>query len=495
MSAEAVVGLRGQARTEPGGRPAPHAVIVAPGVRAPADLDFRSADRRLVELCVRLADVCESAVDPLEIAAAVEFEGLSDRTVRDRYGFADTFSLAEEMYRRVPRRPTEPRPGPDPYRVDVRRALLHGVLYGLPAACFPAATGLLAGRAALIALLVSMLLSWALSQGLAHVGYQRLGWSGVEGARRVLRAGLATGIGVLLLALAATRLVVPASLGSLAFGVGQGVYMLGACVLMVLGVERWLLAVLAPSVTGAVVFLALDQPPELRYPAWAALALTPVLALVFAALHVRRTGDRTGRVLTLGGLRGALPAVAFGLLAAALLAFPVAAGVPGHPGADTGVLLAGLPLSLSMGPAELVLSWYRRRTQRLLRGTTHLRGFSLRARLALVGAVSLYLGAAVLLTAAAVAVALTYHLVPVDRSMVGGLVTYLALGAAMFIGLLLQTFRVRAVVLVAAALALAGELVFRDRGVAAQVAANVGLLAVLGTHALVVLGRAVRHAY
>ncbi|HEX6498162.1 MAG TPA: hypothetical protein VF054_03920 [Micromonosporaceae bacterium] len=493
MSAEAVSGLRGHPSVGPAPHPAAHVAPPGQHQRAGAAVDIDTAEHHIAELCAHLAPVCESAVDPLEIAAAIEFDGIGDATVRQRYGFADTFSLAEELYRRVPRRPAEPSPAPDPYRVRARRSLLHGVLYGLPAACFPAAAGLLTGRAALIALLVSMLVSWSLSQGLAHLGYQRLGWTDRDQARRLLRAGLAAGMAILVLALAATAFVVPARAGALAFGVGQGAYMLGACVLMVLGVEWWLLVVLAPSVTGASVFLALGQPAALRYPAWAALAATPLLALLVAVLHTRRTGTG-GRLVSAAELRGALPALGFGLLAAALLAFPIAAGVPGHPGANAGVLVAGLPLSLSMGPAELVLSWYRRRTQRLLRTTTHPRGFRLRARLVLVGAVLWYLGAAVLLTAGAVAVAVANRLVPPDRSMLAGLVTYLALGAAMFLALLLQTFRVRAVLL-AAALALTGEFVFRDYGMSAQVAANVALLAVLGGYAVVVLGRAVRHAY
>ena len=58
-------------------------------------------------------------------------------------------------------------------------------------------------------------------------------------------------------------------------------------------------------------------------------------------------------------LRGALPSAGFGLVAAGLLVFPVAAGVRGLEGANTGALLASLPLALSMGAAEWLLVWYR----------------------------------------------------------------------------------------------------------------------------------------
>ncbi|MFH8291082.1 hypothetical protein [Streptomyces sp. NPDC018059] len=46
--------------------------------------------------------LCERAVDPLEIAAALEAHGVTDRAA-GRYRHRDVFALAEEMYARVPR--------------------------------------------------------------------------------------------------------------------------------------------------------------------------------------------------------------------------------------------------------------------------------------------------------------------------------------------------------------------------------------------------------
>ncbi|MER6087152.1 hypothetical protein ABT172_03800 [Streptomyces bluensis] len=46
--------------------------------------------------------LCERAVDPLEIAAGLEAYGVTDRTAA-RFRHRDVFSLAEEMYARVPR--------------------------------------------------------------------------------------------------------------------------------------------------------------------------------------------------------------------------------------------------------------------------------------------------------------------------------------------------------------------------------------------------------
>ncbi|WP_319144356.1 hypothetical protein, partial [Streptomyces sp. FL06-04B] len=69
-------------------------------------------------------DLCERAVDPLEIAAGLEARGLTDRTAA-RYRHRDVFALAEELYARMPPRAHDPTaggtvgPGPD---TDARAA-------------------------------------------------------------------------------------------------------------------------------------------------------------------------------------------------------------------------------------------------------------------------------------------------------------------------------------------------------------------------------------
>src|SRR5262249_33775846 len=145
----------------------------------------------------------------------------------------------------------------------------------------------------------------------------------------------------------------------------------------------------------------------------------------------------------------AAPAVAFGLIAAGLLAFPVVAGLDGHGRPNLGALLATLPLSLSMGAAEWSLFWYRGRTQRSLRACRRMRRFAWRARGALAVAVIQYLAVAALLIAAAAVIADHLGLLRPQWTMVPTLIAYVLLGGSMFIALLLQTFRLRAVPLVA----------------------------------------------
>ncbi|NBH02349.1 hypothetical protein, partial [Amycolatopsis sp. SID8362] len=230
----------------------------------------------VAELCDQFADVCRSASDALEIAAALEFDGLNDQAVQAKYGYPDVFDLAEEMHRRVPVDPAEPPAEADPWRLGPAGPALHGLIYSLPALFFPAAAGLLSGTASITVLLVSMLASWSAGQGLAYLGYLRLGRGDAAATKRTLRHGFAAaalGVGV---ALAITGLLTGARTTALLFGFGQGLYLLCATVLMVLRAERLLLLVLAPGCLAGAGFLALGRPAALAPAAGWVLAVTPL---------------------------------------------------------------------------------------------------------------------------------------------------------------------------------------------------------------------------
>ncbi|MET7294383.1 hypothetical protein ABZS79_20010 [Streptomyces griseoloalbus] len=73
----------------------------------------------------RHRDLCERAVDPLEIAAGLEAHGITDRTAA-RFRHRDVFSLAEELYARAPRAGETPQPAPTepPPRTSTDRTAL-----------------------------------------------------------------------------------------------------------------------------------------------------------------------------------------------------------------------------------------------------------------------------------------------------------------------------------------------------------------------------------
>jgi hypothetical protein len=455
------------------------------------------------ELCLQFAAVCESAVDSLEISSALEFEGWSDDAVRKRYGLPDVFALADELYQRVRRQPAEPEELPDPWPASTLRPVLHGLLYGLPTIWFPAAAGLLAGPSVLSALSAGLLASWALSQGLAYLGYLRRGQADEAQAARLLRAGLAVGTAGVVLTLAVAYLVLPVRVPALIFCAGLGMYMLGGSVLMVLGGERLLLAAASPGVLGAAVFLAVGKPPPLEPVAWGMLAATPLLALILATARTTlgagfgrgpgrqsRAGTAAGPLLTAAELRGALPSASFGLVAAGLLVFPV---TQVHGGAATGALYVSLPLALSMGGAEWALVEFRRRTQRQLRSTRLLAAFAARARAALLTALLQYLACAVVLTVAVTAVAGLTGLMHLQVAALPQIAAYLVLGGAMFVALLLQAFGSGIVPPAACAVALAAEIACRRWGVTGQLVIITALLIALTGYAATVLGSAIRH--
>ncbi|MFJ4838781.1 hypothetical protein [Streptomyces sp. NPDC088746] len=137
---------------------------VRSAVRAP-EIAYRPARRPVVRrgpadpvkaLMHRHRDLCERAVDPLEIAAGLEAHGLTDRTAA-RYRHRDVFSLAEELYARVPgtARPVPRTPGPQPDPGKEARAgwtlaaLLPGAACLATAGALRATEGVLGGEARL----------------------------------------------------------------------------------------------------------------------------------------------------------------------------------------------------------------------------------------------------------------------------------------------------------------------------------------------------------
>ncbi|MFE6061299.1 hypothetical protein [Streptomyces sp. NPDC056431] len=95
--------------TTPAGAPAP-----APaGAPAPAARPRRGTADPVKVLMHRHRELCARAVDPLEIAAGLEAQGFTDRTAA-RFRHRDVFSLAEELYARVPRGSETPAPPASP---------------------------------------------------------------------------------------------------------------------------------------------------------------------------------------------------------------------------------------------------------------------------------------------------------------------------------------------------------------------------------------------
>ncbi|MFK0226384.1 hypothetical protein ACIQUL_11510 [Streptomyces sp. NPDC090303] len=87
----------------------------APGPAPAAPRPRRGHADPVKVLMHRHRELCERAVDPLEIAAGLEAQGFTDRTAA-RFRHRDVFSLAEELYARVPRGQDAPAPAAEPER-------------------------------------------------------------------------------------------------------------------------------------------------------------------------------------------------------------------------------------------------------------------------------------------------------------------------------------------------------------------------------------------
>ncbi|WP_228396071.1 hypothetical protein [Streptomyces sp. RB17] len=137
---------------EPGGGPGRPGTLAAGAVAEEAPDNSRSgngesstrraaAPRRgaadpVKALLHRHRELCERAVDPLEIAAGLETHGVTDRTAA-RFRHRDVFSLAEELYARVPRAGEQ---GPDSEPLPVPRVRADWILLTLLPGALGAAT-------------------------------------------------------------------------------------------------------------------------------------------------------------------------------------------------------------------------------------------------------------------------------------------------------------------------------------------------------------------
>ncbi|MEU3841900.1 hypothetical protein AB0E88_17945 [Streptomyces sp. NPDC028635] len=154
-------GMRGARSAPPAtARPDPRERPAVPSATADrkAPAPRRGAADPVKALMHRHRELCERAVDPLEIAAGLEAHGVTDRTAA-RFRHRDVFSLAEEMYARVPRTGDTPAPPPAVTAPERPRTawLLLSLLPGTLCAATVAALRLTDGRARLYVTLAGVL--------------------------------------------------------------------------------------------------------------------------------------------------------------------------------------------------------------------------------------------------------------------------------------------------------------------------------------------------
>ncbi|MCD0451297.1 hypothetical protein LO762_19140 [Actinocorallia sp. API 0066] len=434
------------------------------------------------ELPERLPGLLAGAVDPLEVAAALEAEGFGDRAAR-RYGFPDVFTLGERLYAGSIRRPPRPVAFTNPWAAQAPvwrtalRYVLRGALFGMPGLGYVAAGPLLARDAGGLVLTLSLVLCWPVAQGVAALAYTR-----TDGARRrVLALGVLLGTPALALVAAALGLALGAGWAVVAVACAQSFYLLAATAALVTGAEVWLLACLLPGAATTAAGLAW----QLQVAGWA------VTGLSVAALAHERTREGTAPGVSWIMVRRAVPYAAFGLVAGGLLTFTIVASYAGHGPPAPATSAAMVALSVAMGPAEWLLTAYRARGHALLHTARTPSAFAKAARTAFGDLLARFLLVLAVLLGLAVGAA---GPTPGEGAVVA---CFLLLGGALVVALMLQSFGETAAPVGLCGTVLAAETAVLlaaapDPG-AVQLSGAAVLFAALLGHAVVVLGRATTH--
>jgi hypothetical protein len=396
----------------------------------------------------RLNAVCVNAVSPLEIAAALEMDGITDSVAKETYGVSDVFALAEELYQRVPfrdRPAAQPAAVAAPAKVNfVYSDVARGLLYLCIGMLTPAFGGF-GADATTTGLIISSVGAWAWSQSMARVGYVLLGRSQSQDARVALRMYLLVGV----------ALITAISWGvSVSMGVSYEVvfvtffeacYSLAAVIYFTLGEDEALWRFAGPGFALGGGFLAVRTfgfaPTWLPTDA-SALEAVMVVLVVVGAFRIASLGKQGRRFLqpirinlNFADIVQTLPFSLYGLLCASLLATDsiVARFVPQLGTHTSGLSL--IPLVLSMGVAEWQLRLYREEQWAMLKRTTMLADYGPRSWRVFLQALGRYclalFGLSVVFTGAAALLSLT------SSPFFFGLLTNFVLGIGFFSGFVL----------------------------------------------------------
>jgi hypothetical protein len=362
----------------PGGAPPPGPAADAPQTHTVV-LPKISTDP-LDELVDRIRPALTRAVDALQVAAALEADGFTDRIARVEYGFADVFELAVEVYRRLgpPAEVlSEPGAAARTWRAGMR-VLGHGPLYALPSAVFPAVLGVLGQRSVVLGLTVASALGWMYAGTAAFGAYKLLGAYRPRSAAWLLRwstlgapvAGAICGLIVVAIAGGGWGLVLLAMC--------QLGYQLAGTVLVFYRREGLQVATMVPAVVGGCAFLWYGN---LARPVAIGTAIAGVAAAYAAALLLTHNrGEKTeppGRPVLHSQTSGLTGVTLYGACSAVLLLHAEAPYLLSR--LDIAVSVA--PLIAAMGFVEWRAEGYRAQAVRLTRRSHHPAEFQRRIRL------------------------------------------------------------------------------------------------------------------
>jgi hypothetical protein len=305
------------------------------------------------KLMLKVSPRVQGAADELHVAAILESEGVNDRIAREEYGHKDVFTLAIEIYKRMPvQAAPATKDAPKPAKEWSARIVAHGPLYVLPSAVYPAVLMSLGGSAMVTGLVIATAMGWVWGMGMSSVAYQLLGHGRPNAAARMLRwlglAGvvLGAGVGILLAAL-----LEGGDAGLVVFVVAQMGYQLASGVLFFYHQEARLAMLMLPVVIIGMVHIISGYPVNLVLPAVIAGASSAALVLAAATMATFKKPAQADPRTPAARSEVALAAVrsaCYGALCAVILLYTDARFVA----AEFDLAIAVAPLVLGMGAVE-----------------------------------------------------------------------------------------------------------------------------------------------
>jgi hypothetical protein len=377
-------------------------------------------------------DVCRSAVDPLEIAAALEASGVTSKVVAEQFGERDVFRLGRRLFDEVAFRMVPARSARRSPRAGGVPDLGLGLLYTVPALVFASTLAALHLRLAWWVSPLALVFGWAASQAVSFLSYaaagrgEPRGWVMVWGMG--VAAGASFGVG------SAVHATADGGRWAVAVVVITAVYLCAFASLLAAKRVSLLALALLPSVVGSLLFLAHVVAPTHSVAMSGTVVLGAALvSLVMTIGAVVWCADgrwwRPARVANTEW-RVAVHYLVNGMCSGVAVAAIFVLSTSGKHAGYTS--LAAFPVMVTLGALDWNVNSYRARVVRSLSRSTSTAQFRRHVMVALTRSLTSYLcvllGAAIML--ALVAGALGSHLPLVL------LAADVLLGATLFVGLI-----------------------------------------------------------
>lgn len=346
-------------------------------------------------LARKMNHVCTSAVDHLQVAAALEASGITDAACREQYGYENVFELAAELYRRVPRRFVKKKLNRRKLIGTMVRELSHGPLFLLASVLYPVAYKLISGQHLIGGMVLATGFGWIWSMGIVHLAYQRENEGDSSGAARLL-AGLAQ-IGVGLIAL----LSVPFAISSpfvLGLTVGLMCFQMGSAVLTFFKKEEYLLATMSPAFIATVWYVAFSG-RSIGEAKWVFMANLASLLVTFAVgLWVAKTNQKGSESVLRSKYRKHLADSGPIMLYAAFSSGLILIEYSSFFAKNVGLSLSITPMVLCTGVMEWQFRRFRERASSLMSSNSSIERFSKQIWGALGVSISYYFGILLIVT-------------------------------------------------------------------------------------------------